>query len=114
MRNKQQINLEKEKKQQKNRKTEKQKNRRKNKNKYKMGGSDIHRLIKECRKLATQPPEGITVYFNEDNVTDIQADIDGPVNTPYEGGRFRIQLLLGKEKEFVHLCMCVTAYRRCV
>lgn len=60
-------------------------------------GPDIHRIIKECRRLSTQAPEGITVYFNEDLVTDIQADIDGPINTPYEGGRFRVQLLLGNE-----------------
>eukprot|EP00511_Aplanochytrium_stocchinoi_P006542 CAMPEP_0204829478 /NCGR_PEP_ID=MMETSP1346-20131115/7676_1 /ASSEMBLY_ACC=CAM_ASM_000771 /TAXON_ID=215587 /ORGANISM="Aplanochytrium stocchinoi, Strain GSBS06" /LENGTH=213 /DNA_ID=CAMNT_0051959313 /DNA_START=447 /DNA_END=1088 /DNA_ORIENTATION=+ len=54
-------------------------------------------IARELRKLVSQPTEGITVHINEEDLTDIQADIDGPVGTPYEGGTFRCKLVLGSE-----------------
>lgn len=38
----------------------------------------IRRVAKEMSELATQPPEGIRVILNEEDVTDIQAIIEGP------------------------------------
>lgn len=38
----------------------------------------IRRVAKEMSELSTQPPEGIRVILNEDDVTDIQAVIEGP------------------------------------
>ena len=35
--------------------------------------------------------------MNEANVADIQADIEGPEGTPFEGGTFRMRLALGPE-----------------
>ena len=35
-------------------------------------------VAKELRKLTADPPEGIKVLLNEDDVTDITADISGP------------------------------------
>ena len=35
---------------------------------------------------------GVKIIFNEGDMTDIQADIEGPVGTPYEGGVFRCKL----------------------
>ena len=35
-------------------------------------------VAKELRKLSTEPLEGIKVQINEDEVTDIVADITGP------------------------------------
>lgn len=32
------------------------------------------------------------MIINESDITDIQADIEGPIGTPYEGGRFRCKL----------------------
>ena len=32
------------------------------------------------------------MVVDETDVTDIQADIDGPLGTPYEGGVFRCKL----------------------
>lgn len=37
---------------------------------------------------------GVHVIMNEANILDIQADILGPVNTPYEGGAFRCKLTI--------------------
>ncbi|KAI4484301.1 hypothetical protein M0804_007757 [Polistes exclamans] len=74
----------------------------------------IRRVAKEMTELTTQPPEGIRVILNEDDVTDIQAIIEGPcklkidlhinqwsfyvlAGTPYAGGYFRVKLALGKD-----------------
>ena len=35
---------------------------------------------------------GVRMVVDETDLTDIQADIDGPLGTPYEGGVFRCKL----------------------
>ncbi|KAF4523595.1 hypothetical protein B566_EDAN014569 [Ephemera danica] len=57
----------------------------------------IRRVWKEITKLVKEPPEGIKIYLNEEDVTDIQACIEGPAGTPYAGGAFRVKLALGKD-----------------
>ena len=52
-------------------------------------------LSRELRELARSSPTGIKVLVNHSNITDIQADIEGPDGTPYEGGLFRCKLVLG-------------------
>ena len=37
------------------------------------------------------------VLLNEDNIADVQADIEGPQGTPYEGGVFRMKLAIGPD-----------------
>lgn len=54
-------------------------------------------VSREMQKLLTYPPEGILPVVNEDNVTDIQAWIGGPDSTPYEGGYFRVKVILGAD-----------------
>lgn len=34
------------------------------------------------------------MVINESDATDIQADIEGPIGTPYEGGVFRCKLAI--------------------
>lgn len=75
----------------------------------------IRGVAKEMKELFSAPPEGIKVLVNEENITDIQAYIDGPAGnkscsimppsprnvlfpgTPYCGGVFKVKLALGKE-----------------
>lgn len=57
----------------------------------------IKQVAKELSILSSDPPEGIKVFTNEEDVTDIQATIEGPAGTPYEGGLFRVKLVLGKD-----------------
>lgn len=38
----------------------------------------IRQLTKELHGLVAEPPEGIKVQINEEDITDIQAYIDGP------------------------------------
>lgn len=56
----------------------------------------IKQISRELCDLTQNPLEGIRVVFNEDDITNVQADIDGPHGTPYYGGSFRIRLVLGK------------------
>ncbi|VEN49599.1 unnamed protein product [Callosobruchus maculatus] len=56
----------------------------------------IRGVVKEMQDLVNSPPEGIKVQVNEEDVTDIQAFIDGPAGTPYTGGTFKVKLTLGK------------------
>eukprot|EP00038_Savillea_parva_P007452 m.170241 g.170241 ORF g.170241 m.170241 type:complete len:203 (-) comp13214_c0_seq1:265-873(-) len=55
----------------------------------------VRRLSKEVGKLISAPPEDIKIHINEEDITDIQATITGPVGTPYEGGQFRLKIVLG-------------------
>ncbi|CAB4427707.1 unnamed protein product [Rhizophagus irregularis] len=59
--------------------------------------SVIKRISKEINALVAQPPEGIKVIVNESDVCDVQAWIYGPESTPYEGGYFKVKLVLGAD-----------------
>lgn len=52
---------------------------------------------KEIQQLMSEPMEGITVIINDKDVTEVQAVIDGPADTPYVGGKFRVKLCIGKD-----------------
>ena len=52
----------------------------------------MNALYKQEIYLKNNPINGITYYFNENDITDIQADIEGPTATPYEGGVFRVKI----------------------
>ncbi|KAK4026168.1 hypothetical protein OUZ56_015186 [Daphnia magna] len=54
-------------------------------------------ICKELQHLISDPPEGIKVILNEEDISDIQAIIDGPAGTPYACGHFRVKLVLGKD-----------------
>lgn len=38
----------------------------------------IKKVTKEVLDLSEAPPEGIKIYMNEEDLTDIQATIEGP------------------------------------
>ncbi len=38
----------------------------------------VRKVSKEVVALANDPPEGIKVFLNEEDITDIQATIEGP------------------------------------
>eukprot|EP00116_Pleurobrachia_bachei_P011514 sb/3471776/ len=52
---------------------------------------------KELRELSASPIEGVTVSMSETDFTDITAIITGPEQTPFEGGVFKIKLVLSKD-----------------
>lgn len=57
----------------------------------------VQQLVRELNELTQKPADGITVHINEDNITDVQADIEGPADTPFEGGVFRMKLVLSAD-----------------
>jgi len=54
-------------------------------------------VSKELRDLNKDPIEGVTVLMNEADLTDITAHIAGPSGTPYDGGSFKVKLVLSKD-----------------
>ncbi|KAJ2157379.1 ubiquitin-conjugating enzyme E2 S, partial [Coemansia sp. RSA 552] len=59
-----------------------------------LSAATLRRLVGELTKLQSQPPEGIKVHINEEQLTDIHAVIEGPQDTPYEGGSFQVRLTI--------------------
>ncbi|XP_043218803.1 ubiquitin-conjugating enzyme E2 S-like [Amphibalanus amphitrite] len=57
----------------------------------------IRLVARELASLQTAPLEGIRVTFSEQDVTQVEALIDGPAGTPYAGGVFRVKLSLSKD-----------------
>ena len=54
----------------------------------------LNALYKQELLLKNNPIPGIIFHYNENDITDIQADIEGPEATPYEGGIFRVTIKL--------------------
>ena len=54
-------------------------------------------VARQVQSLAQEKMEGINLLLNEDDMTDIQAVIEGPPGTPYHGGQFKVKLALSKD-----------------
>jgi len=59
-----------------------------------MQPGELIKVAKELRKLTMEPLDGIKVQLNEEDMADIQAEITGPDQTPFEGGVFKVKLVL--------------------
>lgn len=58
----------------------------------------ISRLMGEIRSLVKSPPDGIEYVETEDNtVSEIHAIINGPEETPFFGGKFRMKLVISED-----------------
>jgi len=52
----------------------------------------IELIARQKKALLKKCPEGVVFINNQDDITDLEADIYGPDKTPYENGVFRIKL----------------------
>jgi len=52
----------------------------------------IKQIIREIRDIQLTPLEGVKLIPNEEDVSDIQAIIDGPEDTPFQGGIFKVKV----------------------
>lgn len=52
------------------------------------------RIIKETERLVSDPVPGINAAPHEDNLRYFDVKIDGPSQSPYEGGIFKLELYL--------------------
>jgi ubiquitin-conjugating enzyme E2 S len=57
----------------------------------------VEAVARQIRNLQKKSPDGVKIIPNDDDIFDIEADISGPSQTPYEGGVFRIKLELPQE-----------------
>ena len=57
----------------------------------------LRQIRKEIVDLVKEPLDGITVTFNEEDISNVQAKIIGPDGTPFQGGLFKMKLVLGKD-----------------
>ncbi|KAM5537345.1 hypothetical protein V8D89_009075 [Ganoderma adspersum] len=57
----------------------------------------LRRLMRELNELRTNPPDGIRVVVNEDNMLDVTGIVEGPEGTPYAGGYFRVRFSFTEE-----------------
>lgn len=55
------------------------------------------RIIKETERLAADPVPGIETSVHEDNLRYFDVVISGPAQSPFEGGRFRLELFLPED-----------------
>ncbi|PVH99236.1 ubiquitin-conjugating enzyme [Periconia macrospinosa] len=52
------------------------------------------RIIKETERLTKEPVPGISAVPHDDNLRYFDVTIDGPSQSPYEGGLFKLELFL--------------------
>ncbi|KAL7411711.1 ubiquitin-conjugating enzyme/RWD-like protein [Mrakia frigida] len=57
--------------------------------------SSIRRIAKELNQLRADPPEGIRVVVDEEDISQFTAWVQGPDGTPYAGGYFRVRFAFG-------------------
>jgi len=58
------------------------------------------RLKREIEMLLSEPPPGICVWVVEENTSQLQAEIQGPPDTPYEKGIFLLDLQIPSRYPF--------------
>jgi len=54
-------------------------------------------LFRQQNDLLSNPIEGVKYIVSLEDVLDIQADITGPIDTPYQNGVFRVKLIIPNE-----------------
>ncbi|KAJ8098663.1 ubiquitin-conjugating enzyme/RWD-like protein [Lipomyces tetrasporus] len=59
------------------------------------------RIIKETERLVSDPVPGINAVPHEDNLRYFDVTVDGPSQSPYEGGVFKLELFLPEEYPMV-------------
>lgn len=54
-------------------------------------------LAKEVQNLKQEPLGGVHIILDDKDITSVEAIIEGPEDTPYFGGRFRVKLSIVKD-----------------
>lgn len=55
-------------------------------------------IMREIKKLTTSPPAGVKyIPHGDENIAELHAELDGPADTPYAGGKFSVKLVIGRE-----------------
>jgi len=57
----------------------------------------LNAVLRQVGKLTEEKLEGVQMVMNADDPLDIQAIVEGPAQTPYAGGVYRVKICLGAE-----------------
>lgn len=57
----------------------------------------IKALWRQQKEILNKHPEGIRAIINDEDPIDIQVEIEGPKETPYENGVFRVKLVVSSD-----------------
>lgn len=57
----------------------------------------MHLVLRQLGGLAEEKMDGVRLVMNPEDALDIQAIIEGPTQTPYEGGSYRVKICLGAD-----------------
>lgn len=57
----------------------------------------LHLVLRQLASLSEEKLDGVHLLQNPEDPLDIQALIEGPTQTPYEGGAYRIKIVIGAE-----------------
>ncbi|CAF0746818.1 unnamed protein product [Rotaria sp. Silwood1] len=60
-------------------------------------GALTKRIVKESARLQQEPVPGINAIVDDQNPRYFKVIIDGPSESPYEGGKFKVELFLPDE-----------------
>ncbi|PSN69076.1 ubiquitin-conjugating enzyme [Corynespora cassiicola Philippines] len=55
------------------------------------------RIIKETERLMNEPVQGISATPHDDNLRYFDVTVEGPSQSPYEGGIFKLELFLPED-----------------
>jgi len=56
----------------------------------------LHNVCRQLAALAEEKMEGVHLIQNAEDPLDIEAVIEGPTQTPYQGGVYRVKICLGE------------------
>eukprot|EP00871_Galdieria_phlegrea_P001448 jgi/Galph1/2303/GphlegSOOS_G1024.1 len=54
----------------------------------------LGRIHKELEQISSNPPTGIGLWLKDNSFQELEAEIAGPEESPYEGGYFRLSIQL--------------------
>ena len=57
------------------------------------------RILKDYKLISEQPPEGVR-FVSQDRLTEWEVEIDGPLDTIWEGGTFRLSVSFPSDYSF--------------
>eukprot|EP00930_Biecheleria_cincta_P070529 TRINITY_DN58167_c0_g1_i1.p1 TRINITY_DN58167_c0_g1~~TRINITY_DN58167_c0_g1_i1.p1 ORF type:complete len:205 (+),score=47.12 TRINITY_DN58167_c0_g1_i1:150-764(+) len=57
----------------------------------------LHLVLRQLAALQQEKLDGVHFLANAEDPIDIQAVVEGPTQTPYEGGSYRVKICLGAE-----------------
>jgi ubiquitin-conjugating enzyme E2 S len=60
------------------------------------GPQVIKILWRQQKALLEKHPDGVSILINEEDPLDINALIEGPKETPYEGGQFKVKIIISE------------------